>query len=92
MTAAYLSLLYGIFYGLIAAFPIIYIEIRGWSAEGLALSYIALTLGFVVATIVLRYGQDHAYDKIARSMPEGQKPPPDARFCMLYYTSWMVPL
>lgn len=92
MAAIYLSVLYGVMYSIFATSPIIYLEIREWSEEGLALSYISLTLGFLVGAIVLRYGQDAAYTKIQRRIPEGTKPPPDARFCMMFYTSWLVPL
>lgn len=92
LVAAYLSILYAILYGFFAVFPIIYIEVRGWSQEGLALSYIALTLGFLVGGLILRFGQEHAYMKIARQMPPGKNPPPNARFCMMYYCSWTVPV
>lgn len=91
LVSAYLSLLYGLLYGFFAVFPINYIEIRGWSEEGLALSYIALTLGFVAGTLLLRYGQDWAYRRATMNLPVGQKPPPDARFAVLYWCSWTVP-
>jgi len=92
LVAAYLSILYAILYGFFAVFPIVYIEVRGWSQEGLALSYIALTLGFCAGTAVLHYGQDRAYMKIASQMPPGKNAPPSARFAMMFWFSWTVPV
>jgi hypothetical protein len=92
LTSFYISILYAIFYAIFPVAPIIYVEVRGWSPESLALSYIAPTLGFIAGGLVIRYGQDHAYNKIASRMPHGQRPPPDARFGIMLWFSWMVPV
>lgn len=92
LTSFYLSFLYAIFYAIFPIAPIIYVEVRGWSPEGLALSYIAPTLGFIAGGLVILYGQEYAYQRIAKRMPAGQKPPPDARFAVMLYFSWMVPV
>lgn len=92
LTSLYLSILYAIFYAIFPIAPIIYVQVRGWSQESLALSYIAPTLGFIAGGLVILYGQEYAYRRIASKTPAGQKPPPDARFAIMLYFSWMVPV
>lgn len=45
--ALYMSLIYGIFYGLLSAFPFEFAEIRGWPAGVACLSFIPLLLGII---------------------------------------------
>lgn len=92
LTSLYLSILYAIFYAIFPVAPIIYVQVRGWSEESLALSYIAPSLGFIAGGFIIRYGQEAAYARIAKQMPAGQKAPPDARFATMLYFSWMVPV
>ena len=72
-------------------FPIIYIQIRGFSPVGLALTYISLSLGFACGGLVILFGCDYTYSKAARRMPPGKRPPPETRFAMLYLFNWAVP-
>lgn len=48
----YLSFLYALIYGLFGVFPIIYREIRGFSEEQFALTYLSLGLGFLIGAAV----------------------------------------
>ena len=95
----YLSFLYALIYGLFGVFPIIYLQIRGFTREQFALTYFALGLGFIIGAAVSLFCHYHisliqeqivywpvnwAYFKAVRACAP-KRAPPDARFSGVYW-------
>lgn len=87
----YLSFLYALIYGLFNVFPIIYREVRGYSAETFAYTYFSLAGGFLIGAVILAGPMNTAYFRAVRASAP-KRPTPDKRFGGLYWTCWMIPL
>ncbi|KAF8235704.1 MFS polyamine transporter [Tricholoma matsutake] len=55
LTTLYLSLVYGLLYGLFEAFPIIFGEKRGFSVGSVGLTFIPIGVGSVIGSIITHY-------------------------------------
>jgi MFS family permease len=74
--ALYASFVYGLLYGNLAAFPIIYEQGRGWNQLIGSLPFLALFVGVFIASAV-NIGNQRYY--IAAYKKAGNKPVPEAR-------------
>ena len=76
LIALYASFVYGLLYGNLAAFPIIFEEERGWSPLIGALPFLGLLVGMLFASAVNILNQRFY---IAKFKANGNKPVPEAR-------------
>ncbi|KAE8186194.1 hypothetical protein CF335_g7516 [Tilletia laevis] len=89
IVCAYTALLYGLLYGVLAAFPLIWQEIRGRNEEYASLVYLALLGGFTGGNLIIGcWFQDRSFKK---KYDRGEYVP-EARISPAIWASFLVPV
>ncbi|CAD6977894.1 unnamed protein product [Tilletia controversa] len=89
IVCAYTALLYGLLYGVLAAFPLIWQEIRGRNEEYASLVYLALLGGFTGGNLIIGcWFQDRSFKK---KYDRGEYVP-EARIGPAIWASFLVPV
>jgi DHA1 family multidrug resistance protein-like MFS transporter len=81
-------------YGFFGVFRLVYVEIRGFSPQSFALTYIALGLGFIFGAILMSTVGEWSYRRHTRIAQENglKNPPPEARLSLAYFGSILTPI
>ncbi|KAE8211621.1 hypothetical protein CF327_g4643 [Tilletia walkeri] len=89
IVCAYTALLYGLLYGVLAAFPLIWQEIRGRNEEYASLVYLALLGGFAAGALFIGcWFQDRSFKKV---YDRGEYVP-ESRIGPAVWASFLVPI
>ncbi|KAJ6524580.1 major facilitator superfamily domain-containing protein [Mycena capillaripes] len=93
MVSAYLSILYGILYGVFEAFAVVYLEIRGFKNSSYGLTYISLALGFFGGCVLLATSGQQLYIKsVQADAAKGIPTRPEARLELIYFGAILSPI
>lgn len=88
-----MSVLYGILYGYFGTFSLVYVDVRGFSPQSFALTYIALGLGFLIGALLLATVGEYSYKRYTRiSEAKGLNTPPEARLTLAYFGAIITPI
>lgn len=88
----YMSVIYGLLYMFFFAYPIVFMEGKGWSASKTGLMFIPVGLGVLIATALSPIFNKH-YNKLAKKyVDRGDLPPPELRLIPMMIGSWFVPI
>jgi hypothetical protein len=90
LTAIYLAIVYGTLYMLFAAFPIVFQQIRGWSAGIGGLAFCGVAVGMLFAVSYSMY-DNIRYNRVAAAAPDGIAPP-EARLPPAIIGSVLLPV
>ncbi|KIX96362.1 uncharacterized protein Z520_08140 [Fonsecaea multimorphosa CBS 102226] len=90
LISLYMSVLYGLLYMFFVAYPIIYVEGKGWSEGSTGLMFIPLALGVLLSAICSPLVNKH-YLSICAKYPDG-KPPAEARLVPMMFSCWLIPV
>ncbi|OAP58368.1 hypothetical protein AYL99_07458 [Fonsecaea erecta] len=90
LISLYMSVLYGLLYMFFVAYPIIYVEGKGWSEGSTGLMFIPLALGVVLSAVCSPLVNKH-YLSICAKYPDG-KPPAEARLIPMMLSCWLIPV
>lgn len=87
----YMSVLYGLLYMFFFAYPIIYMEGKGWSASKTGIMFIPIGVGVLFATVLAPFINKN-YNKRAKVYTDrGERPPPEIRLLPMMYSCWLIP-
>lgn len=79
LVALYASFVYGILYAQLAAFPVVFQEIRGWNHVVGALPFLALLVGILFGAAANVFNQKYYFKKLeqnnGKAVPEARLPP-----------------
>ena len=90
LLSLYMAVLYGLLYMFFVAFPIVYVEGKGWSQGSTGLMFIPLAFAVVLSAALSPLVNKH-YISLCRKAPNG-KPPAEARLIPMMWSCWLVPI
>ncbi|KIW24637.1 uncharacterized protein PV07_10341 [Cladophialophora immunda] len=90
LISLYMSVLYGLLYMFFVAYPIVYVEGKGWSEGSTGLMFIPLALGVVCSAVLSPLVNKH-YLSVCAKYPDG-KPPAEARLIPMMLSCWLIPI
>lgn len=88
----YMSVVYGLLYMFFFAFPVIYMEGKGWSASKTGLMFIPIGVGVIVATAISPLFNKHYLKKAKQYTDRGELPPAELRLYPMMIGCWTVPI
>jgi DHA1 family multidrug resistance protein-like MFS transporter len=88
-TALYVALIYGIYYSFFEAFPIVYIDIHGFSLGSQALVYLSISVGITVGIAAYATWIRINWEPAVRTWNIG---PPERRLIPGLFASFMLPI
>ena len=86
----HMSVLYGLLYMYFIAYPIVFVEGKGYSAGKTGLMFIPLAIGVILSAACSPFVNIH-YRKLCDRAPNG-RPPPEARLIPMMFSCWFIPL
>lgn len=87
----YMSIIYGLLYMFFFAYPIVYMEGKGWSASKTGLMFIPIGVGVILATVVCPLFNNQYNRKAKIYRDKGELPPPELRLFPMMIGCWFVP-
>lgn len=88
----YMSIVYGLLYMFFFAYPVIYMEDKGWSASKTGVMFLPIAGGVVLCSMVAPYINTD-YNKRAQPYRDrGELPPPELRLIPMMVGCWFVPI
>ncbi|KAI3317786.1 MFS general substrate transporter [Xylariaceae sp. AK1471] len=90
LISLYMSVLYGLLYMFFIAFPIVFVEGKGFSNGLAGLTFIPLALGVLASAACAPFVNKH-YVKIIQPYA-GQLPPAELRLIPMMFSCWFIPL
>jgi multidrug resistance protein len=86
----YMSVVYGLLYMFFFAYPMIYMEGKGWSASKTGIMFIPIGVGVIISTCLAPLFNRH-YNKKAQSYRDkGELPPAELRLYPMMIACWFV--
>lgn len=87
----YMSVLYGLLYMFFFAFPVVYMEGKGWSASKTGIMFIPIGVGVLISTAIAPW-INKDYNRRAQAYRDrGELPPPELRLIPMMVGCWFVP-
>lgn len=86
----YMSVLYGLLYMFFVAYPIIYVNGKGWSEGSTGLMFIPLAVGVLMSAALSPLINKH-YLSLCQRAPSG-KPAAEARLIPMMFSCWLIPI
>lgn len=90
LISLYMSVLYGILYMFFVAYPIVYVQGKGWSEGSTGLMFIPLAIGVFTSAAFSPLVNKH-YLSLCAKAPNG-KPPAEARLIPMMFSCWFIPV
>ncbi|KAJ9622536.1 Synaptic vesicle transporter SVOP [Knufia peltigerae] len=90
LISLYMSVLYGLLYMFFVAYPIVYVEGKGWTEGSTGLMFIPLAIGVVLSAACAPLVNKH-YLSICARYADG-KPPAEARLIPMMFSCWLIPI
>lgn len=92
LVTIYMSVNYGQLYMFFFAFPIVYMEGKGWSASKTGIMFIPIGVG-VIASVFAAIFINRDYNKRAQKyIDRGENPPPELRLIPMMFSCWFIPI
>jgi len=86
----YMSVLYGLLYMFFVAYPIVYVNGKGWSEGSTGLMFIPMAVGVLMSAALSPLINKH-YLSLCERAPSG-KPAAEARLIPMMFSCWLVPI
>ncbi|KAL2408158.1 MFS-rype transporter paaT [Exophiala dermatitidis] len=90
LISLYMSVLYGLLYMFFVAYPIVYVNGKGWSEGSTGLMFIPLAVGVIVSAGLSPLVNKHYLSLCAKA--PGGKPPAEARLIPMMFSCWFIPV
>ncbi|KAG0689526.1 Synaptic vesicle transporter SVOP [Pichia californica] len=88
----YMSIIYGLLYMFFFAYPVVYMEGKGWSASKTGLMFIPIGVGVMLATAICPFFNKQYIKKAQPYVDKGCLPPPELRLFPMMIGCWFVPV
>ncbi|CAN3371637.1 hypothetical protein DIURU_001857 [Diutina rugosa] len=88
----YMSVLYGLLYMFFFAYPLVYMEGKGWSASKTGIMFIPIGVGVIIATAIAPIFNAQYNRKAQVYRDKGELPPPELRLIPMMYSCFFVPV
>lgn len=87
----YMSVVYGLLYMFFFAYPIVYMEGKGWSASKTGIMFIPIGVGCILATLAAPLVNNDYNKKAQPYRDRGELPPPELRLRPMMIACWFIP-
>ncbi|WLF79398.1 Synaptic vesicle transporter SVOP [Lodderomyces elongisporus] len=87
----YMAILYGLLYMFFFAYPVIYMEGKGWSASMTGVMFIPIGVGVMIATIAAPFFNNDYNRRAQKYRDRGELPPAELRLIPMMVSCWFVP-
>ncbi|CDK27895.1 unnamed protein product [Kuraishia capsulata CBS 1993] len=88
----YMSIIYGLLYMFFFAYPVVYMEGKGWSASKTGLMFIPVAAGVIAASLVSPLINRNYNRRAQKYIDQGTLPPPELRLVPMMISCWFVPI
>ncbi|ODV84468.1 hypothetical protein CANARDRAFT_29018 [[Candida] arabinofermentans NRRL YB-2248] len=88
----YMSIVYGLLYMFFFAFPVVYMEGKGWSASKTGLMFIPVAVGVALAGMFAPYINRDYLRRVEAYKQRGELPPAELRLIPMMVGCWFVPV
>ena len=88
----YMSVIYGLLYMFFFAFPVIFMEGKGWSASKTGLMFIPIAAGVLLATAITPLFNKQYNRLSAKYIEKGELPPAELRLIPMMIGCWFIPI
>lgn len=92
LIAVYMSVLYGLLYMFLFAYPVVFQEGKGFSNSIGGLMFIPIALGVIAATVVSPYVNNDYNRRAQKYIDRGELPPAELRLIPMMVGCWLVPV
>lgn len=87
----YMSVVYGLLYMFFFAYPVVFMEGKGWSASKTGLMFIPIGVGVILGLLVSPFFNNHYNKKAQVYRDRGELPPAELRLYPMMVSCWFVP-
>ncbi|PVH15458.1 uncharacterized protein CXQ87_003299 [Candidozyma duobushaemuli] len=91
LVTMYMAVIYGLLYMFFFAYPVVYMEGKGWSASMTGVMFLPIAGGCVVATLFAPLINKDYIRKAQPYVDRGELPPPELRLRPMLVACWFVP-
>lgn len=91
LITVYMSVIYGLLYMFFFAYPVVYMEGKGWSASKTGLMFIPIAVGVIVATVIAPYFNKDYLRRANKYVERGEVPPAELRLIPMMIGCWTIP-
>ncbi|KAI5962285.1 uncharacterized protein KGF55_003361 [Candida pseudojiufengensis] len=88
----YMAIVYGLLYMFFFAYPVVYMEGKGWSASLTGVMFIPIGVGVIVATIAAPFFNMDYNRRAQKYRDRGELPPAELRLIPMMISCWFVPV
>ena len=91
LVTLYMSVVYGLLYMFFFAFPIVYMQGKGWSASKTGIMFIPMGVGVLISTAAAPFFNKDYNRRAQVYRDRGELPPPELRLIPMMISCWFVP-
>ena len=88
----YMAVVYGLLYMFFFAYPVIYMEGKGWSASKTGIMFIPIGVGVLIATAAAPFFNKDYNRRAQPYRDRGELAPPELRLIPMMVSCWFVPI
>ncbi|KAM9934229.1 hypothetical protein OXX80_006174 [Metschnikowia pulcherrima] len=88
----YMSVCYGLLYMFFFAYPVVYMEGKGWSASKTGIMFIPIGVGVIVASAITPFVNNDYNRRAQPYRDRGELPPPELRLLPMMIGCWFLPV
>lgn len=88
----YMSVVYGLLYMFFFAYPVVYMEGKGWSASKTGIMFIPIGVGVIASSLIAPYINKDYNRRAQVYRDRGELPPPELRLIPMMIGCWFVPI
>ncbi|CAK7900262.1 major facilitator superfamily multidrug transporter Nag3p [[Candida] anglica] len=87
----YMSVIYGLLYMFFFAYPIVYMEGKGWSASKTGIMFIPIGVGVIISSAIAPFVNKDYNRRAQEYRDRGELPPAELRLIPMMYACWCIP-
>lgn len=92
LVTLYMSVIYGLLYMFFFAFPVVFMEGKGWSAHKTGLTFIPIAVGVILSSVIAPWINKDYLRRAKPYVDAGRAPPPELRLYPMMVGCWFVPV
>lgn len=92
LVTIYMAINYGLLYMFFFAFPVVYMEGKGWSASKTGIMFIPIGVGVILSTFAAIFINKDYNKRAQKYRDRGELPPAELRLIPMMVACWFIPI
>lgn len=92
LISLYMSVIYSLLYLFFFAYPVVFMEGKGWSAGKTGLTFIPIAIGVIVSSLLAPWINKDYNRRAQKFIDRGETPPAELRLYPMMLGCWLVPI